>query len=60
MVEAIVLSELGRSGVTAYSYSGTVSCSTAEQSTPESMSYTVIETRADDGSTTDSFIWLQP
>ena len=58
-VEEMSLPELGRSGVTAYAYSGTVSASTAVQPTPESMSNTVIDTSAEEGRTTVEFISLQ-
>ena len=52
--------ELDRSGVLAYAYSGSVSCSTAEQSGPESMSKMVIVMSALDGNTTAVSIPAQP
>lgn len=56
IVELIASPDHGRSGVTKYSYSGTVNCSTYSFDGPVSKSYTVIESSARDGNTTVSFI----
>ena len=52
--------ETGRSGVLAYAYSGSVSCSMALQPGPESMSKIVIAMSADCGNTTAVSIPAQP
>lgn len=59
-LDVIVLSEMGRSGVFAYAYSGTDSCSTVLQPGPESRSKTVSAINADDGRTTRWSCCVQP
>lgn len=59
-VETRALPDAGRSGVTAYSYSGSVSCSTLSQFMPELKSNTVMVANEDDGNTTVLFICVHP